>query len=84
MLRRPIAERDAGTAKLADKRFLACYFFDDGRLAKPDFPQALANLGLAREFTYASGSTNRQLGQAHALGAKGFSRAVHEEDGLFN
>ncbi|HXB03187.1 MAG TPA: hypothetical protein VNV15_10260 [Opitutaceae bacterium] len=61
MLRGPVTERDAGATELTDERFLAGNFFDDGGLAKPDFPQALAKLGLAVQFAHATGGTDRPL-----------------------
>src|ERR1039458_494886 len=77
VLRSAIAERDARGTKQADKRFFAGNFFDDCGLAKPDFPQALAELGLAGEFADASSGTNREVGQAHALRAGRFGGAIH-------
>jgi len=68
-LRSLIAQGHPGATKLADQQVLASDFLDDGRLAKPHLPEALAELAFAIHLGNTARRTGRKFRKSKALRA---------------
>lgn len=80
MLRGAIAQGDAGAAYLTEKCSFTGNFLNDRGLAKPDFSQSLAGLGLSCQFAHAAGGADGKFGKAHALGLLAWRDDGHFEE----